>query len=187
MNMYTPRQIATFSVKTIAILISLSATSYADTFSFRVAFENVAGIEEISAGNVNASIDVLEQKLAQADVQDEGYILANLCGAHIIDSSLVKASAVCDEAVNRFPGETAFNNRGVLRAFTGDFNGAKKDFDRARPEQLQEYLEQLRTKDVGLIADANYGLMTELSARYSSADLNSSMATNTAAVEEIVE
>lgn len=185
MKKYTSQRAATLSVLTFATFITLSNASYADYYPFRVAFENVPGVEEITGGNINAGIRILEQELDQENVADEGYVLASLCGALILNSSLYEATQVCNDAVEQFPSETAFNNRGVLRAFTADFEGAKSDFDRARPQSIQEYLEHLRTKDVGLVADSNRGLIEDLSANHDPADVNSSFAVNTASVEDI--
>jgi len=156
-------------------LIATPITSRADVFPFRVGFENVPGVEEVTAGNVREGIEILKQELDSGD-SDRGYVLATLCGAYIIDSSLAEASQVCAEAVENYPGETAYNNRGVLRAFYGDFDGAREDFDRARPERIDEYLEGLKSRDIGLVAHGNSGLLDDLVAKRSSVDDQSSIA-----------
>ena len=168
------RNAAFYSILFVA-LMALSSSSYADYFPFRVAFENVPGVAEITSGNVSQGIEILRQELENENA-DAGHVLATLCGAYIIDSSLEEAAQVCTDAVDKFPGETAFNNRGVLRALTGDFEGARRDFDRARPERMDDYLEYLKTKDVGLIATGNYGLLQELSAKHSPVDVQASVA-----------
>jgi len=155
-------------------LMAASSASTADYFPFRIAFENVPGVAEITSGDVREGIDILKQELDN-DNSNQGHVLASLCGAYVIDSSLAEAAQVCTDAVETFPGETAFNNRGVLRAFTGDFEGAKQDFDRARPERLDEYLDYLRTKDVGLIAHGNHALLEDLAAKHSPVDVRSSV------------
>lgn len=169
------QRIAAFHAILFAALMAASPASAADYFPFRVAFENVPGVAEITSGNVSAGIEILQQELDNDDA-NKGYVLASLCGAYIIDSSLEEALQVCTDAVDKFPGETAFNNRGVLRAFTGDFEGAKEDFDRARPERMDEYIEYLKTKVVGLIADGNHGLLEELAAKHSPIDVQASVA-----------
>lgn len=156
-------------------LIAASPASRADEFPFRVAFENVPGVEEITSGDVTEGIAILERALENGDA-DKGYVLATLCGAYIIHSSLEEASLVCTDAVEMSPGETAYNNRGVLRAFSGDFEGAREDFDRARPQRMDEYLEYLKTRDVGLIAHGNSGLLEDLVAKHSPLDAQSSVA-----------
>ena len=173
------RNAAIYSV-IFAAVMALSSASYADYFPFRVAFENVPGVAEITSGNVSEGIEILKQELDN-DAANKGYVLATLCGAYIIDSSLEEAAQVCTDAVETFPGETAFNNRGVLRAFTGDFEGAREDFDRARPERMSEYLEYLKTKDVGLIATGNHGLLEELQAKHSALDVQASVAMSSSA------
>ena len=158
------------------ILFALAGNAHAsDYFPFRVAFEDVPGVAEITSGQVSAGIEILKREL-ESDDANKGYVLATLCGAYILESSLEEATQVCTDAVDTFPGETAFNNRGVLRAFSGDFEGAKEDFDRARPRHMAEYIEYLKTKDVGLIADGNHGLLEDLKARHSSVDVQSSAA-----------
>lgn len=158
-----------------AASLAASPASRADVFPFRVAFENVPGVEEITSGKVREGIEILQQALEAGDA-DKGYVLATLCGAYIIDSSLEEAARVCTDAVEMSPGETAYNNRGVLRAFSGDFEGAREDFDRARPARMDEYLEYLKTRDVGLIAQGNSGLLDDLVAKHASPDVRSSVA-----------
>jgi len=172
--------IAAFCSFLFAAFMMASPASYADYFPFRVAFENVPGVVEITSGNVSDGIEILKQELDN-DEANQGHVLATLCGAYIIDSSLEEASQVCTDAVDKFPGETAYNNRGVLRAFTGDFKGAREDFDRARPERMDEYLEYLKTKDVGLIATGNHGLLEELQAKHSPLDVQASVAMSSSA------
>lgn len=158
-----------------AAFIAASPAGYADYFPFRVAFENVAGVTELTSGNVSKGIEILKRELDD-DKANRGYILSSLCGAYVIDSSFEEASQVCSEAVETFPGEGAYNNRGVLRVLTGDFKGAKEDFDRARPERMSEYLDYLKTRNAVLIADANFGLLERLAAKHSPLDVESPVA-----------
>ena len=181
MNQQNDKHIQSIYLMTVVVLMTFSSTSYADYFPFRVAFENIPGVEALSSGRVDEGIEILEQQLDGAMAINRGYILATLCGAYIIDSSLNKAASVCDVAVDENPGETSYNNRGVLRAFTGDFEGAREDFDRARPVQMSDYLDYLKTKDVGLIADGNHELLQNLAAQHSSTDVASSVAANNGA------
>ncbi|NNC78167.1 MAG: hypothetical protein HKN77_09415 [Woeseiaceae bacterium] len=172
----------------ILILVTPFASGQAfgdDYFPFRVSFENVPGTDELTAGQISQGIARLTDAL-NTDSANKGFVLATLCGAYILQESLEKAASICDEAVTSHPGETAFNNRGVLRVFTGDFAGAKNDFDRARPEHMAEYLEQLKTQDVGLVADENFRLIESLAAKHSPLDVESSMAAKASAkIEEM--
>ena len=181
-NSKTQRIATSFSVLISAMMLA-SPASHAESFPFRVAFEDVPGVTEITSGNVSEGIEILKQE-QNNDGANKGHILATLCGAFIIDSSLAEAAEVCDEAVENYPGETAYNNRGVLRAFAGDFTGARQDFDRARPEEMNEYLEYLSTRDVGLIADDNHGLLQKLVSRHSPIDVQRSAVMTTGAQVE---
>lgn len=169
----------------IAAALMLGNTSFADVFPFRVAFANVPGVEEIEAGNMQAGIQVLEDRLTQIEPESRGDILATLCAAHIVNMSLDDANRACNEAVDVDPSDTAYNNRGVYRAFTGDLSGAREDFERVRPRELEAYLEELRTKDVGLISIDNFYLIEELSAKHTTAEINASVAVNTTALESL--
>jgi hypothetical protein len=157
------------------IMVITATTGHAETWPFRVAFEDVPGVEQLTSGDVSGGIATLKAAL-ENDTVDRGFGLATLCGALIIDQSLHKAEKICSEAVATLPGRTAYNNRGVLRAFTGDYAGAKEDFERARPKQLDEYMVYLKTRDVGLIADDNFGLLDKLVAKHSEKSENTSVA-----------
>ena len=185
MNHQKSRRITSTSTLIIAAALMLGNPSFADVFPFRVAFENVPGIEEIEAGNIEAGIKVLEDQVEQIEPASSGDILATLCAAYIVNVSLDKAERACNKAVETDPTETAYNNRGVYRAFTGDLSGAREDFERARPRQLDAYMEELRTKVVGLMAVDNFYLIEELSAKHTAAEINASVAMSTAAIEDL--
>lgn len=169
----------------VAVALLLSSPGFADSFHFRVAFESVSGVEAIEAGDLQAGIKVLEDQLAQIESANGSDVLATLCAAYVINRSLDKAKRVCDEAIKIDPSETAYNNRGVYRAFTGDFLGAREDFERARPPQLQDYLDQLWATDVPLMAENNFHLVDELLATRSSPKTKSSFAIRIAEIEII--
>ncbi len=142
----------------VAVLLTLSHISYAEHVPFRIAFEDVPGSEQLVAGDVQEGIRILKAELEKDD-SDRGHILSTLCGAYLMDKSLNKARPVCYQAANKYPGESSFNNRGVYRAVTGNMAGAIDDFKRAQPLQPDQYLEFLRTKDIGLIAMHNTDLL----------------------------
>ncbi len=174
---------ATAPASLIVTALLLCNPSLAEEFPFRVSFENVPGVEKIEAGFIPAGIKELEDLLSQTDEGQSGDILATLCAAYIVNASLDEAQYACNKAVRIDPTETAHNNRGVYRAFTGDISGAREDFERARPQHMEVYLEELRTKDARLVAADNFHLVDKLSARYTSADINPSFSVSTAAVE----
>jgi len=185
MNHQKSRRVATTRTLIIAAALMLGNPSIADVFPFRVAFENVPGVEKIDAGNIEAGIKVLEDQLDQIEPASSGDILATLCAAYIVNVSLHKAERACNKAVQTNPTETAYNNRGVYRAFTGDITGAREDFERVRPRQLDAYMEELKTKDVGLMAIDNFYLIEELSAKHTPAEISASVAMTTAAIEDL--
>ncbi len=185
MNKQKSRRIATTWTLIIAAALMLGNPSFAEVFPFRVAFENVPGVEEIDAGNIEAGIKVLEDQLEQIEPASSGDILATLCAAYIVNVSLYKAERVCNKAVEIDPTETAYNNRGVIRAFNGDFSGAREDFERIRPRDIEAYLDELKTKDVGLMSIDNFYLIEELSAKHTPAEVNASVAMTTATKEDL--
>ena len=185
MKQQKSRRIATTRTLIIAAALMFGNPSLADVIPFRLAFENVPGVEEIEAGNLQAGIKELEDQLDQIEPGSSGDILATLCAAYIVNVSLDKAKRACDKAVETDPSETAYNNRGVIRAFYGDFSGAREDFDLARPRQLEAYLEELRTKDVRLMAHDNYQLIDELLVKRTSAKDIASFTSSTAAIEDL--
>jgi tetratricopeptide (TPR) repeat protein len=185
MNHQKSKRVTSTTTLMTAAALMLCNPSFADVFPFRVAFENVPGIEEIETGNIEAGIKVLEDQLEQVEAASSGDILATLCAAYIVNVSLEKAERACNKAVATDPTETAYNNRGVYRAFTGDLSGAREDFERARPGQLDAYMEELKTKDVGLMAVDNFRLIEELSEKHTPAEINVSVAASTAAIEDL--
>ena len=111
--------------------------------------------------------------------------MSTLCAAYIIHVSLDKAEHACNEAVDTYGTHTAYNNRGVYRVFAGDWVGARKDFDRARPQQLEAYLEELKTQDVRLMAIDNFQRINVLLAKHSPDDMDDSVEMTTAAIEDL--
>ena len=164
-----------FGAALTAALMSVTLNASAETYPFRVVYEDVPGVAEITAGDVDAGIGILRAMLADGSA-DRGYVLASLCGALIVASSLDEAAEVCAQAIETHRGEAAYNNRGVLRVFNGDYRGAEDDFNRARPQHLQAYMEQLRATDTGLVANGNFGLLERLAANHPSSDTQSSVA-----------
>lgn len=183
MNSLTSKAITAVAAIVIALM---TGPAHAETYPFRVAFQDVPGAAELESGDVDLGIEILEGQIEQAGA-DIAAVLATLCGAYVIDGSLSKAERICNRAVDQYPGETAYNNRGVLRVFNGDFRGAEADFQRARPAQMAEYLEHLKTRDSRLIADGNFGLLEELAAKHSSDDVKTSVAANAGADVDPIE
>ena len=187
MNHQKLRNSATAWCLTIAATLMTGNLSWSDEFSYRTAFENIAGVEELEAGDIQAGIKILEDQLDQSEKEIRGDILSTLCAAYVIDMSLVKAGHACNEAVENYGTEMGYNNRGVYRVFTGDWIGAREDFDRARPQQLEAYLEELKTMDVRLMAIDNYERINLLSAKFRPADIVDSHEMTPASIEKLTD
>lgn len=182
------KQIIATAVLTAALSAPISQEAHADYFPFRVAFEDVPGVEQLTSGKIDDGIEILERAAESASGEELAHAVATLCGAYTMNQDFDKAWQTCDRAVKEFPGETSYNNRGVLRAFSGDFEGASQDFDRARPIDMEEYLAWLQTKDVGLVADNNRELLNQLKAKHTPEEVIGSTATaRTAKVERIAD
>lgn len=170
----------------IALIVPAGPAGADDVYTFRVAFEEIPGTKYLAAGDLARGIQVLEQDLVSG-TSNEGHVVATLCGAYILSQQLVKAERTCTDAVRRFPGNAAYNNRGVLRALRGNFEGSRRDFDRASPSNMEEYMEILRTQDIGLVAGSNSELLEELSARHSPDDIGPSYTSAKGADIEILD
>jgi regulator of sirC expression with transglutaminase-like and TPR domain len=133
--------------------------SLADQSRLRVVYADVSATERLESGELYAGIEELWNRLENSEPEEAGGILATLCAAYIVDNAVDEAKRVCDEAVKRNPTKVALNNRGVYRAVTGDLDGARADFRRVRPEAMDEYLREMRKKDVPLVATDNLALV----------------------------
>lgn len=166
----------------LAVVLLVGNQSFADGSYFRVVYAEVPGVEELEAGNVEVGIRMLSEKVGNAENGSESDIWATLCAAHIVTLALDRAERACNKAVETGPTYAALNNRGVYRAYRGDFPGARDDFDRARPLQLEAYLEELTTKDVRVVADNNFHLINRVLARRG--DASTAIAKSTAEIED---
>ena len=81
-------------------------------------------------GQVDAAITKLEEQLGSQNAKWKGSVLTTLCAAYLVKGDLAAASTTCEEAVGEGHRE-AYNNRGVLRAVQGNFEGADHDFAHA--------------------------------------------------------
>jgi len=142
------------------LAMTLGTAASADSVRFHVAFEDVPGSDQLEAGNVEDGIAILEAAYAEGRV-DEGDALATLCGAHLLRRALVKARSYCSKAAKRYPSQTSLNNYGIYLAVVGDFEGAIENFRKVQPLTGAEYLEYLRTKDIGLIALQNEAVVRD--------------------------
>ncbi len=169
----------------IAAALMLGNPSVADVYPFRVVFEDVPGVEEIRAGNIQAGIDMLVEQLKHVEPNSSGDIWVTLCAAYIINSSLDQAEPACTKAVDIAPIHAAYNNRGVLRIYKGDLSGARKDFERVRPLNMEAYMDELKKTDARLVAVGNVDLINQLLAKYTATEINASAVMSTAAIEDL--
>lgn len=166
MNPQKPNVVATATLMLTAAALIVASASWSDEFPFRTAFARVPGVKEIEAGWIQVGIEVLEDQLDMPLVRNRGEVLATLCAAYTINATFDKAEQVCNEAVESHGTYTAYNNRGVFRVLTGDWVGARNDFERALPRDMEAYLEEMKTSDVRLMASDNLQRIDKLAAAY---------------------
>lgn len=168
-----------FSYFLAAIGASLvSQAMAANHYEFQVAYENVPGFEQIRAGSIKRGIRILEKQLAEEPDNGNADVLVTLCAAYIVVQAVEKAVETCDRAVDIAASSIAYNNRGVLRTHTGDLRGAKADFAMARPEDVAQHVEHLKAQDVGMMAESNYQLISDLTAQYTTAQIRKALSLN---------
>jgi len=168
----------------VAVALMTSSQSFAGGNNFRVVYADVPGVEQLESGNVERGIEILEDQLKTTDEGSSSDIWATLCATYIIELELDKAEPACNKAVATGPTYAALNNRGVLRAYRGDYSGAHDDFDRARPLQLEAYLAELMSKDVRVVAADNYRLINIVLARTGAGENSAAVAKSTAEIED---
>ena len=178
------RKVAAFAVAMVLAMVFASGNqAFAGGNNFRVVYADVPGVEQLESGDVERGIEILEEQLKATD-ENSSDIWATLCATYIIQLSLDDAEPACDKAVETGPTYAALNNRGVLRAYLGDYSGAHDDFDRARPLQLEAYLAELMSKDVRVVAADNYRLINIVLARTGGGGNDAAVARRTAEIED---
>ena len=168
----------------VATALLFSNQGFAEGSNFRVVYADVPGVEELEVGNVERGIKILEKQLDETGNDNKSEVWATLCASYIIAVALDKAEPACNKAVETGPTYAALNNRGVLRAYNGDFSGAHDDFDRARPLQLEAYLAEMMANDVRVVAADNFRLINIVLARQNSAQGNRTVARTSAEIED---
>ena len=90
------------------------------------------GTRYIEAGHIDKGIRVLEWYLKAARKREKGVVLTNLCMGYTLKREYEQAASYCDQAVASYRGtKVPYNNRGVLRALQGDYEGAMADLRKA--------------------------------------------------------
>jgi hypothetical protein len=167
MNSYKPSTCKRHIFLILLATFALPTISNAETYNFRVIFAEVPASEAIRAGDADAAIEILENRVMDAATQYVADERATLCALYIVKRMLAPARKMCQFAVETEQSEVAYNNRGVLRAHLGDATGALEDFERAKglPGEQQSYIEDLESADTHLIASSNYSVGIRFSVR----------------------
>jgi hypothetical protein len=181
------RSTALALVQAITITLMAATTLHADEYPFRAAFERVPGSEQVENGQTEEGIATLRAELQNGDPETRGMVLSTLCGAYVVIASFAAAEYTCNAAVEASHSAIAYNNRGVYHVLVGDWSGARRDFERARPPALEAYMEELWQRDVGLVATGNFDLIDDLQAQHAPEDIVDTSSRILADVEPINE
>ena len=118
---------------TLTAILLLATAANADSWELRPAADDAPGSAEIEAGNIDEAIRILTAESRSAAAPTSLAVLQNLCVAHAMNREYDTATRYCDRAVaHKEADASAFNNRGVVRAVTGDYLGAARDLQRAK-------------------------------------------------------
>lgn len=131
----------------------------------QIVFEDIPGAEELDAGDLERGISIIEAELKSRNPAYRSELLANLCGAYVLTREIKEARKACDAAVEAEARPSAFNNRGVLRVLVGDLEGARRDFDRVRLDDVEAYLDEIKRTDPRFMASENLALLDEIEKR----------------------
>lgn len=172
---------------TLLATLALPSMSNAEVYEYKVVFAEVAGIEEISDGNLDAAIEILESRLKDTNSHHVADELATLCALYIMKRKLAAAHRTCDVAVENDQSYAAYNNRGVLRATLKNAAGAMEDFARIRvlPAYRQHYLEEFTRLEARLLASSNYDVAERYAARHADVGQSLGSAVHGASVEDL--
>ena len=111
------------------LLATIPSISNAEAWELRTTPNAVPGTLEIESGKIDKAIRISNVWLPHVVQQKKVAVLNNLCIGYILNKDFEQAEEYCDRAVDRRNYKTvSFNNRGVLRALQGDYEGAVQDF-----------------------------------------------------------
>ena len=120
------------TLATAAVIPLITATAAAESWELRPAAAPSPGSAEIEAGRPDDAIRILIPALEAATARSRLAILENLCVAYALKQEYDKAMRFCNRAAaDGAASATTLNNRGVVRAVSGDHRGAIRDFQRA--------------------------------------------------------
>ncbi len=114
------------------LLVAFPSVSNAEAWELRTAPDAVPGTHEIESGKIDKAIRISKVWLPHIARQEKVAVLTNLCIGYILSKEFDQAGEYCDRAVERRNDEAvSYNNRGVLKALQGDYEGAVQDFANA--------------------------------------------------------
>jgi hypothetical protein len=119
-----------FTIITAAfVFAAIPSVSNADGWELRTTLDEVPGTREIESGNFDKAIRISRVRLPHVSQKQKVAVLTNICIGYIMNKDFDEAENYCNQAVER-PNEkvVSYNNRGVLKALQGDYNGAMRDF-----------------------------------------------------------
>jgi len=111
------------------LLATIPSISNAEAWELRTTPNAVPGTSEIESGKIDKAIRISNVWLPHVDQRKKVAVLSNLCIGYILSKEFDQAEVYCERAVERWNYKTvSHNNRGVLRALQGDYEGAVQDF-----------------------------------------------------------
>ncbi|MGI9221189.1 MAG: hypothetical protein ACR2QS_09160 [Woeseiaceae bacterium] len=114
------------------LLASTPSIATAEAWELRTTPNAVPGTHEIEAGKIDKAIRLSNAWLPHVAKKERGSVLTNLCIGYTLKKEFDRAEAYCDQAVEQSSNKTvSYNNRGVLKALQGDYEGAVQDFAEA--------------------------------------------------------
>lgn len=151
-------------VVSLLLTVALAAAVQAEALAFQIALADVPGTPHLAAGRLDEGIRLLEDRLADPEVELQQDERATLCAAYIVAGALHKAARTCQEAVEVDNSVAAYNNRGVYRAHAGDISGALDDFDRIRESATgkNDFVAEATAGNARRMAAVNFALAEQL-------------------------
>ena len=114
------------------LLATIPSISTAEAWELRTTPNAVPGTHEIESGKIDKAIRLSNAWLPHVVKEKKVAVLTNLCIAYTLSKEFDQAEDYCDKAVERPNNKTvSYNNRGVLKAMQGDYEGAVQDFANA--------------------------------------------------------
>ena len=117
----------------LGLCLSLSGLQclMAESWELRPMQGDAIGSRLVREGKIDEAIDLLTSA-RQGSPEQISAIEGNLCVAHALKREYTTALRYCSQAIKREDADPmVYNNRGAVRAATGDERGAMRDFRQA--------------------------------------------------------